>query len=181
MSSRVLTRVLLTALVGALCGVVVACVLVVAGDGGGRDLDGVERSAATVPAASAATRAGGPREVLRRWDAARARAWTAADDDALARLYTPASVAGRRDVAMLRSWTARGLRVTKLTTQVLRLQVLVERDRRIVLVVTDRVAVAEAGDVRLPDDRESTRRVELRRVGAAWRVAAVSPARPARS
>mgnify|MGYP006985737348 CR=1 FL=1 len=32
--------------------------------------------------------------------------------------------------------------------------------------------VAEAGDVRLPDDRESTRRVALRRVGAAWRVAA---------
>ncbi|WP_148615114.1 hypothetical protein [Nocardioides rubriscoriae] len=176
MSSRVVSRVLLSVLAGALCGVVVTCgVLVVRSPDAAppapsaRPADGRATPVATPPAARA-------RQVLRHWDAERARAWTSGDVRALAGLYTPGSVAGRRDAAMLRAWAGRGLRVTGLTTQVLRLQVLLDRPRRLVLVVTDRVAHVSAGDLVLPHDRPSTRRIVLARspVGR-WRVASVSP------
>ena len=195
-STRTLTRVLLSVLAGGLCGVVVTCGVLVLGGG---DRTTAARPAPPRPAASAqgageAARLGESaeqrsrhraREVLRRWDAARARAWTSSDPAVLARLYTRRSVAGRRDVAMLRTWTGRGARVTELTTQVLRLQVLVDRARRLELVVTDRVArveVSGAGGTRtLPRDRASTRRIVLVRTAGRWQVASVSPARPARS
>jgi hypothetical protein len=190
-SSRMVTVVLLTVLVGALCGVGVACVLVLIEPSSGSS--GPSSSSTDAPAVRPPTpdRPGagtpvvdGPREVLRAWDAARERAWTEGDPAALRRLYTPGSVAGRRDVAMLQAWSARGLRLTALSTQVLRLQVVVERDRRLVLVLTDRVARAEADGVPLPDDQSSTRRLVLVRAAAAdapWQVAAVSPAPPRRS
>lgn len=124
------------------------------------------------------------REVLRHWDAARARAWTTSDPVALARLYTPGSVAGRRDVAMLRAWRERGVRVTRLTTQVLRVRVVRAEERRLVVEVTDRVAEVRTvglGDTTLPQDRASTRRVFFARSDGRWLVAAVSPDRPGRS
>lgn len=177
MSSRVLTRVLLSVIAGALCGVVAACAVVLL-DGRGGTPGGPEEVVDPVPPATtgrsdpgAARRA---REVLRAWDAARAEAWTATDPRGLAALYAPGSVAGRRDVAMLRAWRERGARVTRLTTQVLRLQVLAERPRRLVLVVTDRVALVRVGEVRLPEDRASTRRVVLVGGAGRWRVASVS-------
>jgi hypothetical protein len=189
-SSRVLTVVLLTVLVGALCGVGVACVVVLlepssepSGPAAVRTPAAVRPPAPDRPGGEAPA-ADTPREVLRAWDAARERAWTSGDPSALRRLYTARSVAGRRDVAMLEAWSARGLRLTALSTQVLRLQVVVERERRLVLVLTDRVARAEADGVPLPADRSSTRRLVLLRADGAeapWRVAAVSPAPPARS
>lgn len=180
MSSRVLVRVLLSVLAGALCGVVVTCAVVLTAP---RERAELDQARAVPPGAG---RSGAAREVLRDWDSARTAAWAAGDDDGLARLYTPGSVAGGRDVAMLRAWTARGVRVTELDTQVLRLQVLVERERRLVLVVTDRVALVRAAGVALPDDRPSTRRIVLvrapaGRAGPGWRVASVSPEPPARS
>lgn len=180
MSSRVLVRVLLSVLAGTLCGVAVTCgVLVVAGR------EAPDRI--TLPRPDAVSRhgpvdPGRAREVLRAWDADRARAWVEGDSTALARLYTAGSVAGRRDVEMLQAWTDRDARLTGLTTQVLRLQVLVERERRLVLVVTDRVADVDAFGLSLPRDRASTRRITLARAAeGAWRVAAVSRQRPGRS
>ena len=82
---------------------------------------------------------------------------------------------------MLRTWTGRGARVTELTTQVLRLQVLVDQPSRLVVVVTDRVAVVQAASIHLPQDRPSTRRLVLVRPGDRWLVASVSPGRTARS
>ena len=188
--SRVVTVVLLTVLVGALCGVAVACALVLLEPSSGPSgLSGpsgpvAARSSAPDRPAGAVPAVDGPREVLRVWDAARERAWTSGDPEALRRLYTPRSLAGRRDVAMLEAWSARGVRLTTLSTQVLRLQVVDERERRLVLVLTDRVARAEADGVPLPADRPTTRRLVLVRpdgADAPWRVAAVSPAPPGRS
>ncbi|MCW2815010.1 MAG: hypothetical protein JWN84_2465 [Nocardioides sp.] len=178
MPSPVLTRVLLSVLAGALCGLVGTCAVLVAR---GPDRVAVARvDAAPVVVGSPA------REVLRRWDAARAQAWTSADTAGLAALYTPGSVAGRRDVAMLRAWSERGARVTALSTQLLRLQVLLEQPTRLELVVTDRVALVRAAGTTLPHDRPSTRRIVLARgptsgPGSGWRVESVSRARPARS
>lgn len=165
-------RVLLCGLAGALCGTVAT--LSLAGTPATESPSAVEPSPVVEPAET-------PRDVLRAWDAARAAAWTSGDPAALARLYTPGSVAGRRDVAMLRAWLDRRVVVSSLTTQVLRLQVLVDEPSRLVLVVTDRVAVVQAAS-RLPQDRPTTRRLELvRPAGDRWRVASVSPGRPARS
>jgi hypothetical protein len=180
MSSQVIPRVLLSVLAGALCGVVVTSGVLVA--------QGPDRVAVLRPPRPTTDPApvarGQARAVLRAWDAARAAAWTSGDRRALAGLYTPGSVAGRRDVAMLRAWTDRGARVSEMTTQVLRLQVLDQGASRLVLVVTDRVARVRSAGLVLPSDRPSTRRIVL--VGSGdgadppWRVASVSPARPGR-
>ena len=60
---------------------------------------------------------------LTAWDDGRARAWASADPAALASLYAAGSVAGRRDVRMLRRWRARGLRVERLRTQLITVEV----------------------------------------------------------
>jgi hypothetical protein len=118
-------------------------------------------------------------DVLRRWDAARARAWASADVSALRSLYTAGSAAGVHDAAMLRRWRDRGLRVEDMQTQVLAARVAAHTFDRVVLVVTDRLARAVATGrghrLRLPDDRVSTRRVTVRRVDGSWRVASVLP------
>jgi hypothetical protein len=167
-------------------GVGVAAVLDAREPGGP---DAVEPAApAAVPtsprAAEARERPGGPttsvaREVLREWDRRREAAWTSADPDVLAALYLPDSVAGRRDVALLRRWRARGIDVSRLQPQVLELEVLRDTRRTLVLRVTDRLTMAAsvAGEpLDLPQDRATTRRIELRRgpdVASPWRVVAV--------
>lgn len=184
MPSLVLPRVLMSVLAGALCGLVITCGVLVAQE---PTRVGLARTDARVEAVGvarddAAGEVSAARAVLRRWDAARAGAWASGDTAALAALYTPGSVAGARDVAMLAAWVERDVVVSALTTQVLRLQVLLERPRRLVLVVTDRVASVQAVGARLPQDRPTTRRLELLRSDAgAWQVASVSPERPARS
>lgn len=129
----------------------------------------------TVRAVSATSRASA---VLHRWDRARAAAFAAGDVAGLQRLYVPGSAAGRRDVRALRAYLARGLRVEGMRMQLLAVQVLQERTRRLRLRVTDRltgaVAVGPQGRVRLPTDTASTRVVTLVRRGGGWRVAAVS-------
>ena len=117
---------------------------------------------------------------LRSWDAGRARAWASGDVDALRSLFTAGSAAGLSDVAMLRRWRERGLRVEGMETQVLAARVAGRSRDRLVLVVTDRlasaVAVGPGRRVGLPSDGVTTRRVTLRLVDGAWRVASVLPA-----
>jgi hypothetical protein len=125
-----------------------------------------------------------PVEVLRAWDARRARAWARGDPRSLRRLYTPDSVAGRRDRAMLRAWATRGLVVRDLRTQLLSVRELARTRSSWTLLVTDRLAggvVVGAGVRRaLPRDEPSTRTVRLRRLGGVWRVASVRPAEEVR-
>ena len=122
---------------------------------------------------------------LRDWDRERAAAWRAGDVAALRSLYLPGSRAGERDAAMLRTWVGRGLRVRGMVMQVLAVELRVRTARRMVLVVTDRLAgpVAVGRDGRrwtLPRDGVTTRRLEFRRTGGRWLLAAVydRPARP---
>jgi len=119
----------------------------------------------------------GPVAVLREWDRRRAEAWAAGDADALRSLYTRRSTAGVRDVALLSRWLARGLRVHRMQTQVLNLQVVEQHAGRLVLMATDRitraVATGRGTDMPLPVDSPSTWRITMRRVAGEWRVAAV--------
>jgi hypothetical protein len=119
----------------------------------------------------------GARGVLADWDRARAEAWAAGDVTALADLYVPGSRAGARDVRSLQRWVDRGLVVEDLRVQVLSFEVRLERARRLVVDVTDRVVGGTAtGGGRsevLPDDQPSSRRITFVRRKDAWRVAEV--------
>lgn len=116
----------------------------------------------------------GPREVLAGWDARRAQAWASGDVAALRALYVAGSRSGRADARMLAAYVDRGLTVRGMRTQVLALEVLDASGDVVDVRVTDRVTGAEAVDgttaIPLPDDRPSTRRVLLRRVGGRWLV-----------
>ncbi len=121
--------------------------------------------------------------VLRDWDRARSAAWSEGDVAALRRIYQAGSRVGAHDIAMLRRWVDRGLRVRRLTMQVLSVDLRVRTDRRIVLDVTDRLADAVAVPVGggpgrvLPRDGLTTRRLVFRHTGADW-VMAAAYARP---
>ncbi|TIC79881.1 hypothetical protein E8D34_19625 [Nocardioides sp. GY 10113] len=125
--------------------------------------------------------------VLHTWDRRRARAWARQDAAALGSLYAPGSVAGARDAAMLGAWAERGVRVRGLRIQLLGIEVRQHGPRRLVVVVTDRVVrgrgVGPGGVVRLPRDRESTRRLVLVRPAGRWLLAGAYdvPARPVAS
>jgi hypothetical protein len=116
-------------------------------------------------------------ELLRAWDAQRAKAWAEGDPSLLRPLYTPGSRAGRHDRAMLRAWRARGLVVQDLHTQLLTVRELSRSATTWSLLVTDRLAggVAVGLGVRrpLPRDEATTRTVRLRLLYGRWRVAAV--------
>lgn len=133
----------------------------------------VEASATDPPAAPP------PVELLRTWDARRARAWARGDPRLLRALYTPGSVAGRRDRAMLRAWAERGVVVRGLCTQLLSVRELSHHRSARTLLVTDRLigGVAVGAGVRrpLPQDRATTRTIRLRRWDGEWRVAWVLP------
>ncbi|MBI2242841.1 MAG: hypothetical protein HYU55_02405 [Nocardioides sp.] len=122
-----------------------------------------------------------PVAVLHDWDQQRAAAWAASDVAGLRALYTAGSSAGAVDVAMLRAWRERDLRVEGMRMQVLSVSVRADTGRRLVLVVTDRLAsaVAVGAGVRrpLPRDAVSTRRLVLVRAAGEWRMAQVRPAR----
>jgi hypothetical protein len=116
--------------------------------------------------------------VLRDWDRARSAAWASGDVAALRRIYLRGSSAGRRDVAMLSRWVERGLRVRRLTMQVLSVDLRSRTQHRIVLDVTDRLAGAVAVPigggrrVPLPRDGLTTRRLDFRLTSAGWLLAA---------
>lgn len=135
-------------------------------------------SGPSAPPADVATPVGvdAASEVLATWDARRSAAWAGGDVAGLQRLYADGSRTGAADVRLLRRYRDRGLRVEGLTTQVLALDVVGRTPRRLVLLVTDRVAggaaVGGATPVPLPSDRASTRRVVLvREPGEDWVVA----------
>ena len=118
------------------------------------------------------------RDVLRRWDARRMAAWAAGDVDRLQSLYAGGSPAGAHDAAMLQRWNRREVRMVGWSTQVLALDVVRARADLLVVRVVDRVVGAVAADgvgrARLPADRPSRRRVELRRGDRGpWRVVSV--------
>ncbi len=78
---------------------------------------------------------------------------------------------------LLRSYLERGLRVSGLQYQRLRVRVLVRDDALLRLEVVERLlpaSVRSGSDVRrLPAGQPVRRVVELRRLGGSWRVAAV--------
>lgn len=116
--------------------------------------------------------------VLRDWDRARSAAWARGDVAALRRIYLPRSKAGAHDVGMLSRWVERGLRVRRMTMQVLSVELRVRTERRIVLDVTDRLADAVAVVVgggrssALPRDGLTTRRLAFRLTRSGWVLAA---------
>jgi hypothetical protein len=130
------------------------------------------------PSTMTITEAASAVSVLRDWDRARSAAWSSGDVGALRRIYRDGSRVGAHDVAMLRRWVDRGLRVRRLTMQVLSVELRVRSDRRIVLDVTDRLAdaiavpVAGGAGTVLPRDGLTTRRLVFRREGGDWLMAA---------
>jgi len=116
--------------------------------------------------------------VLRDWDRARSAAWASGDTAALRRIYLAGSRVGAHDVAMLQRWVDRGLRVRRIAMQVLAVELRVRTERRIVLVVTDRLAdsvavgVDRGGSTPLPRDGLTTRRLVFRLTNAGWVLAA---------
>ncbi|QNN53210.1 hypothetical protein [Nocardioides mesophilus] len=162
-------------------------VLVLAGCGSGSPPASVRSSApgagarAVRAAPAAEGRVVAAARVLRRWDAARAVAYSRGSVPLLRRLY--ADGAGADDVRLLRDYARRGLRVQEMTTQLLAVEVLRHRPGLWRLRVTDRlshaVAVGATGRVLLPRDDASTRTVQLVRQGGRWRAQRVSgPAPP---
>lgn len=124
--------------------------------------------------------------ILRDWDRRRAEAWRTGDRAALRRLYVRDAAAGRRDLAMLRRWLQRGLRVDEMSMQVLAVELRARSSRRLVLVVTDRLATARAvraadpgaegatdapQGVALPRDTATVRRLVFQRIGGRWLLA----------
>jgi hypothetical protein len=138
----------------------------------------VRRDARKASASPPASQVELARAVLRTWDRRRADAWARADPESLARLYLPTSAAGRRDRAMLAAYHHRGLRVTGMTRQVVRLRVSVVTPRRLEVVVTDRLVDARVVGARVrsavPDGHLATRRIRLARVAGRWQVAEVT-------
>jgi hypothetical protein len=131
------------------------------------------------PAAAPDPRVAEGLAVLRRWDERRAAAYGSGDARALRRLYAPGSEAGVADVRLLRSYAERGLAVRDMVTQLLAVEPVLLRERRLVLRVRDRLvgatATGRATEVALPADRPSTRVVTLERGATGWRVSAVRP------
>ncbi len=150
----------------------------------GAPTTGPRAAAAPVAGRVDVARAVGSLAVLRDWDRSRARAWAEGDVRALRALYERGSPVGVRDVAMLRAWLRRGLRVEGMAMQVLAVELRRRTDRRIVLVVTDRLSGAvgvrpRSGErVALPRDGPSTRRLVFVRPGGAWLLASAQAAEP---
>jgi hypothetical protein len=145
--------------------------------------DVVPPDASTAPA----SRTTGAVAVLQAWDRRRAAAWARDDAAALRALYLRGSSTRRHDVAMLAAYRARGLRVTTMQRQVLRVRVQTSSPGRLSLAVTDRLVEGRVTGhgryVVLPRSRLATRRIVLRRAPTGWRVAEVYDAwaRPAAS
>ncbi len=117
--------------------------------------------------------------VLRAWDARRAMAWRVQDRAALRTLYVPGSSALVADLALLRAYADRGIVVRRLETQVFAAKVLHRSPSLLRLRVHDRTSARVRGRVGSATVRVSDpvqRVLELRRVGAAWRMASVSGA-----
>jgi hypothetical protein len=118
-------------------------------------------------------------DVLAAWDRSRAAAYSAGDVAVLRALYVPGAPAGRHDVAVLRRYAARGLEVRDLGLQRSAAEVVVATDRRLSVVVVERLAagrvVSGGAEVALPADRPERRVVRLVRGARGWQVASVEP------
>jgi hypothetical protein len=141
--------------------------------------DGLHLPAGPVSSAEAPSRTVQALAVLHRWDRQRAAAYAAGDAVRLRRLYVPGSAVGAADVRLLRRYAERGLVVSGMRRQVLRVHVRRWSRDRLVLRVTDRLvgAVAVAGRRRTLLPSTTVHRWELRfvRSGRRWLVALVRP------
>jgi len=140
--------------------------------------DGRSAGAATVMERSTgAARQPRALAVLRAWDERRSQAWAAGDTTALGELYVTGSAAGAADVRLLQRYLQRGVVVPDLRMQLVEASVVLDRPRRVVVRVTERLASRDArvGSrlVRLPSDTASVHVVDLRRVRHTWQVATV--------
>jgi hypothetical protein len=118
-------------------------------------------------------------QMLHTWDEQRAAAYASGSARRLRDLYVPGSSAGAADLRVLRGYRERGLRVTRMRTQVLSLSVLDRRRGWRLLAVTDRlvgaVAVRAGRRVQLPRDRATCHMITMMRGGdGRWRVAEVT-------
>jgi hypothetical protein len=118
-------------------------------------------------------------QMLHIWDEQRAAAYASGSARRLRDLYVPGSSAGAADLRVLRGYRERGLRVTRMRTQVLSLSVLDRRGGWRLLAVTDRlvgaVAVRAGRRVQLPRDRATSHMITIMRGGdGRWRVAEVT-------
>lgn len=145
--------------------------------------DATQHAGATPAATVAVSPDVGALALLHRWDLHRARAWAAAEPDALARLYVRGSSTGARDTRELRRWVRRGLRVVGLHQQVAAVRVSDRAPGRIVVVVTERtvdgIAVGARRRTAVPASPWATHRISFRASGHRWRVVEVR-AQPAR-
>jgi hypothetical protein len=117
--------------------------------------------------------------MLHDWDEQRAAAYSAGSARRLRDLYVPGSSAGAADLRVLRGYRERGLRVTRMRSQVLSLSVLDRRPGWRLLGVTDRlvatVAMRAGRRVVLPRDRATSHEITMMRGGdGRWRVAEVT-------
>lgn len=115
-------------------------------------------------------------EVLRDWDADRARAYEHGDVGALARLYEPGSRLRRSDIGVLKAYARRGLRVHGMSTQVLDVAVDSFDAVSLSVRVTDRLTHAWAStksgaEVVLPVAEPARRRLRFVKRDEQWLLA----------
>jgi hypothetical protein len=120
-------------------------------------------------------------EVLRNIDQRRELAWRRGRADLLSSVYTPGAVELDADTRMLDGYRDRGLHVSGVTMRFLSVRAQRTAPRSASLLVVDRLAPAVAIDRAgrrhpLPRAAPTRQRIELRRVGAQWRIAAITPA-----
>jgi hypothetical protein len=113
--------------------------------------------------------------VLRDWDAARAAALARGDRSALARLYTPRSGLAGADVALLERYGRRGLELTAVQHQAVRVELTASGRGLVELMVVERLAVVEVRDGagrerRLPGSQFASLALRFERAGGGWRL-----------
>jgi hypothetical protein len=121
--------------------------------------------------------------VLHEWDAARERALTTGDRQAVRSLYVPGSGLAAQDLELLRRYERRGVRLTDVEQQTLEVDVRVAGKRVVQLAVTERLAHAqvdlgaarESQPERLPASAVVRRVLRFERdAGGAWRLSSAS-------
>lgn len=116
--------------------------------------------------------------VLNRLDDTRSDAFTRGRPSLLRRVYVPGSRPLRVDTRVLHAYVRRGLEVDSVQLQVTAVEPLRHTPTEAVLRVVDRLApvrvrVPGGTWTALPRDRSTERVIRLRRVGGAWRIAAI--------
>ena len=117
-------------------------------------------------------------QVLDDLDAARNAAYVNSEPARLEQVYTPGSPELAADRQVLAAYAARGLRVDRVSLQLLRVQVLQEKPDGVRLRVVDvlrpvRVRTDDGGWRDLPRDEPTVRTIALRLTQGGWRIARI--------